>query len=119
MMFGSLVFVCAICGIIGFYMDLHAFTYIGLAMALFESIIGLYTGTLKTMNTSIIAGIIGWIIVKDFWLGIAIGICFENVIMFIAGIIMMIITKKAISNYEKNELINYEKETFNEESTKN
>lgn len=114
MLFGSICFVFAIAGIIGFYNDLYILTYIGLGLCLFESVLGRLEGTLKSMNTTIIAGILGWLITKNFWLGIAIGVCFENVIMFIGGIVMMYITSKAIAKYEKNQ----QKEE-NEESTKN
>lgn len=103
MLLGSINFVFAIAGIFGFYNDLYILTYIGFGLCLIESILGRLEGTLKSMNTTIIAGIIGWLITKKFWLGIAIGVCFENVIMFIGGIIMIYITNKAITKYEKNQ----------------
>ncbi len=89
MVLGIICFMFACAGIYGFYSGIYIFTYIGFALSLFECLLGKAEGTLKSMQTTIIAAIIGWIIVKDFWLGIAIGVCFENAIMFIGGCIML------------------------------
>lgn len=101
MVLGIIVFVFACCGIYGFYNNLYVLTYIGFVFVLFECILGRIEGTLKSMQTTIIAGIIGWIIVQDFWLGIAIGACFENVIMFIGGCLMIFLFSISTSKLPK------------------
>ena len=103
MVLGIICFIFAVAGIIGFYNDLYILTYIGFGLSIFECLLGRFEGTSKTMLTTVIAGIIGWIFVKDFWLGLAIGVCFENAIMFIGGCIMIGIGSSITSNTLPND----------------
>lgn len=98
MLLGIICFIFAVAGIIGFYNDLYILTYIGFVLVIFECLLGKFEGTLKSMQTTIIAGVIGWIVVGEFWLGVAIGVCFENVIMFIGGCLMIIIGSSITSD---------------------
>ena len=105
MVLGIICFLFACLGIYGFYNEIYLLTYLGLGLCLFENIIGIIEGTSKTIMPTIIAGIIGWIIIDNFWLGIALGICFENVIMFIGGCIMLLFFPSANSqNNKENDL---------------
>ena len=98
MLLGIICFIFAIAGIVGFYNDLYILTYISFGLSIFECLLGKSEGTLKSIRTTIIAGVVGWIIVGEFWLGAAIGVCFENVIMFIGGCLMIIIGSSITSD---------------------
>ena len=98
MILGIICFILSLLGIYGFYNELYILTYIAFGFCLFDNVLGRLFGTLKSMKIFFLACIIGFIIVKKFWLGIAIGVCFEEVISFIGGIIyigfMLILGKK-------------------------
>ena len=102
MILGIICFIFACLGIYGFYNDIYILTYIGFGLSIFECILGKIEGTLKSMQTTIVSAIIGWIVTKNFWLGISIGVCFENAIMFIGGSIMMIAGITYLSKAETN-----------------
>lgn len=106
MVLGIISFIFACAGIYGFYNDIYILTYIGFGLSIFECILGKIEGTLKSMQTTIIASIIGWIVVGEFWLGVAIGVCFENVIMFIGGCLMIIIGSSITSSVSQKDNYN-------------
>ena len=100
MIIGIICFIMSIAGIIGFYNEIYVLTYIALIFNILEVIVGVFTNQLKRILTFLLGGIIGWIITGKFWLGLAIGLCFENIILFASGIILMIITTIATKNKE-------------------
>lgn len=105
MIFGIICFLVSIFGIIGYYNESFTITYIAFVLCLLENIFGRITGESKTMQFFIISCIIGWIATEDFKLGIAIGACFENVIAFIGGIIMILL-------FSNNTNVNHEENNF-------
>lgn len=73
--------IIALVGIYGFYLKIYILTYIaGVIMALGIPVKGF---------TRIIAAIIGWLIVEDFWLGVSIGMCVEEIVATMGGFIML------------------------------
>lgn len=71
----------AVVGTFGYYQEIYLLTYIaGVVMALGIPIKGF---------TKVIGAIIGWLIVEDFWLGISIGMCIEEIISTIGGLIII------------------------------
>lgn len=98
MIFGIICFIVSIFGIIGYYNESFTITYIAFVLCLLENIFGKITGESKTMQFFIISCIIGWIATENFKLGITIGACFENVIAFIGGIIMILLFSSNKSN---------------------
>ena len=100
MIIGIICFIMSIAGIIGFYNEIYVLTYIALIFNILEVIVGVFTNQLKSILTFLLGGIIGWIITGKFLLGLAIGLCFENIILFASGIILMIITTIATKNKE-------------------
>lgn len=91
MILNIITFIFSILGIIGFYSNNNIFLYIGMAMVLFEMIIGILSGQLRTIGTYILASIIGIIFTKEFIVGIAIGLCYESVIMTFISWLMLIL----------------------------
>lgn len=94
MVLGIISFIFSLIGIVGYFNHNFTFAYIALALSLIENIIGRITGQSKTMQFLIISCLLGWIIIGDFKLGVAIGACFETVILFIGGTIMMLLFLK-------------------------
>ncbi|MCD4713816.1 MAG: hypothetical protein K8R73_11080 [Clostridiales bacterium] len=80
----------SIAGIVGFYSGNYLITYIAAFVIIIDLLRGLATGQLKSIFTSIVASIIGVFLVKNIWLGVAIGLCFENLIMTALSIPMML-----------------------------
>ena len=98
MILGIVVFVFCFAGIYGFYTNLLILTYIGLALSLIEQIIGIITGQQKGLGLiplCLIISIGGAIAGNNFLRCLAIVFCYENVIMFILGIPVV------IANYKK------------------
>lgn len=106
MIFGIICFIVSIFGIIGYYNESFTITYIAFVLCLLENIFGKITGESKTMQFFIISCIIGWIATENFKLGIAIGACFENVIAFIGGIIMILLFSSNKSNAKDKNIDN-------------
>lgn len=122
MLFGFICFVFAIVGIIGFYNDSYILTYIGFGFCFLENILGRITDNSKTMQFFWFGCLIGWIIVKDFWLGISIGACFEGAIAFIGGVIIIFLGLKFLPDKdETKDLNNHNEENVADilEETKN
>lgn len=91
MILNIITFIFSILGIIGFYNNNDILLYIGMVMVLFEMIIGILSGQLRTIGTYILASIIGVIFTQNIIKGIAIGLCFESVIMTIGGWLLLIL----------------------------
>lgn len=71
----------AIVGTFGYYQEIYVLTYIaGVVMALGLPIKGF---------TKVIGALIGWSIVGDFWLGVSIGMCIEEIIATIGGLVII------------------------------
>lgn len=71
----------AVVGIFGYYQEIYVLTYMaGVIMALGIPVKGF---------TKIIGAVIGWLVVEDFWLGASIGMCVEEIISTIGGLIII------------------------------
>lgn len=98
MILGIICFIFCCLGIYGFYNEIYLLTYIGFVLCLIENIIGRLNNSSKTIIPFLIGCIIGYLITKNFWLGIAIGACYENAIMFIGGTITLVAIFKSSKN---------------------
>ena len=127
MILGIVVFIVCLCGIFGFYDGNLAITYIGFALGIIEHIIGVVTGQSKGFST---LGIAFWFAVggslagNNFLEMLAICVCFENVICFGLGLIVLLFAGTAMHKYEQNEKkiienVEYETEFFEELKRKN
>ena len=79
-------------------------TYIGFALAVIEHIIGIYTGEEKGLTTvwlSILCALGMTFAGNNLFESIAICLCFENVICFGLGIILVAVTGVAMSKTQK------------------
>ena len=93
MIIGIVCFIFSILGIYGFYNDFYILTYIAFILCLIQNIIGRINGSSKTIMPFLISCILGIFVIKNFWLGLVIGACFENAIMFIGGLIVIFYLK--------------------------
>lgn len=93
MILGIICFLFSILGVYGFYNDLYFLTYIAFVLCFLENLLGRFNGSSKTIMPFFIACIIGIIFTRDFWLGISIGSCFETIITFVGGIILLLFIK--------------------------
>lgn len=94
MIIGIIVFLFCAAGIYGFYNGLIFLTYIGMALSIVEMIGGVVTKQSKSLWTlwlcillsfgSLLAG-------NNFFVSLAILLCFENVILFIIGLFLLFI----------------------------
>ena len=100
MLLGIIVFMSSCIGIYGFYNDLYILTYISFILCLFENVLGRLTGASKSMSIFFVSCLIGWIIEEKFWIGIAVGGLFENVITFIGGCLLVAIIGSSDSKKE-------------------
>ncbi|MBE0451891.1 MAG: hypothetical protein IBX70_13775 [Clostridia bacterium] len=90
MIFAIVKLFFSIAGIIGFFSGNYMITYIAAFVIIIDLLIGVATGQLRSIFTCIISGIIGVFLVKNIWLGVAIGLCVENLIMTALSIPMML-----------------------------
>lgn len=93
-------------GIVGYYFGTVWLLYLGGAFTVLENLRGFITGQLKTLSVLIFSAFTGWCLTHTFN-GICLGICFENVICGILGMLftlflICIAPKKEIENI-KNE----------------
>lgn len=99
MILGIICFLLSILGIYGFFSEFYILTYIAFIFCLFENVSGRLNGSSKTIMPFLIACFIGVLFTKNLWLGMSIGACFENAVMFIGGLFLMLyfyfISKKA------------------------
>ena len=86
-MIAFIITVVTTAGIIGFYQDFYITMYIGAILTTIELFIGYYSGQLKSLWLSVFSCFIGMIATNNILNGIAIGLCFENTISYILGII--------------------------------
>lgn len=98
MLLGIVSFIFCVGGIIGYYIGVPSLMYVGLVLTIIEMIVGFVTGQLRS-SLSIWLGIffaIGASVSKKagFFEALAIFMCYENVIMFIAGLVMMLFAPK-------------------------
>lgn len=101
MILGAITTIVSILGIIGFYINNFILLYLGLFSAIIEHSIGIYTGEEKSLITVWFALLIalGFIFSGMNWLkAIAICLCFENVLCFILGSILMIFMVRKNTN---------------------
>ena len=94
MIIGIIGFILSSLGIYGFYSEHFILMYIGMIATISEHIIGIITKQARNN------GVLGWVLAISIFLmlrgmnwlvAISICLCFENVIMFALGSIMMII----------------------------
>lgn len=108
MILGIIVFILSSLGIYGFFTNNLFFLYIALVAIILEYLIGYFSAQLKSLAPIWLTFIVafGMICAGFNWLiAISICLCFENVILFILGIIMMIIIylrAKKIENQNEN-----------------
>lgn len=103
MIIGLIVFIFCTLGVYGYYDGNIALTYIGFGLAIIEHIIGISSGAEKGATTIILSILcaLGMAFAGNNLIeSIAICLCFENVISFVFGIIIMLIMGKTISNTE-------------------
>lgn len=102
MILGIITTIGGLAGIYGFFSGIYMLTYIGFALVVMEVIIGLVSGSLNGIFTEVIAVIVGLALCFfkgiPLLLSISICLCFETVILFIAGIPMMIVALKSKDN---------------------
>ncbi len=105
MLVGFIGFIFAVLGIYGFYTANIVLLYLGMSFTILEHIIGIISGQQKGLGTVWLALFICLILIINGvnWLqSIAICLCFENVISFVLGLILLLIVGK-IQNEEKEE----------------
>lgn len=94
MIIGTVVFIFCILGIYGYYSGNLFLTYLGLILAVLEHVIGISTGEEKGLTSVWIAFFCALVMTfagNNFIKSIAICMCFENVICFVLGMIMIVI----------------------------
>ena len=99
MILGIIVFILSSLGIYGFFNDISTLLYIALAAVLFEYLLGYFSGQLKNLGGMWFAIIcaLGMITAGYNWLiAISLCLCFENIISFILGLILMFIVSRKI-----------------------
>lgn len=94
MIIGIIGFILAIVGIIGYYLNISILLYIGGVFSIIEIIQGIVSGQSKTIISPMIFGIIGMIMIKPMVDGFCLGLCIENIVLFILGIIFLIFVSK-------------------------
>ena len=94
-MIGIVSALMSIIGIIGFFSEALFLTYIAAVVCVIENIFGVVTGQQKSFSTLIIAIIIGIGVAMGNQMeildGVAIAVCFENVIMQVGGLILILV----------------------------
>ena len=116
---GWLSNILCVIGIITFYFGNYVFTYIGAFISTIECVIRVFTGRLKTLFTIYLGAFIGILIVKKFYLGASIGICYEVVISMILGnISYLLLTHQTLKNNKDTEMkqANYEIQQMQEQA---
>lgn len=107
MILGIIVFILSSLGIYGFFTNNLYFLHIALVAIILEYLIGYFSGQLKKLMPPYFTLIaIFYMICAGFnWLiAISVCLCFENVILFILGIIMMIIVYLRAKKLENQNL---------------
>lgn len=108
MMLGILGFIFSLLGIVGYFNGLPLMAVIGAAYIIIEAIIGLSTGELRNISTYIIAICIGFFIsifAKINTLStIAAALCFEEIVIGITSIIVLIVFGIKRSKHTKDNI---------------
>ena len=97
MILGLVSSIVAAAGIVGFFTGFYWLTFLGCIIAIVVYVVGLVSGSLKSggLTTLFIAIIIAVILSINglpFLLSVALCICFENVVLFLAGLILLFFT---------------------------
>ncbi len=91
MAFGIITTIISLLGIYGWFTGHPTLVIIGGVAAIIEILIGLFSGALRSILTSVIAVVAGGFYISSlggpFWFGALLGLCFENAIMQILGYI--------------------------------
>lgn len=93
-------------GIYGFYNGMIILTYVGMVAAILEVVIGIVSGELKSLSSiwfCVLLAIGATFAGQNFFSSLAICLCYENIIMWIAGIIFMIYNYKLMTKYENKD----------------
>lgn len=98
MILGIICFILSIIGLICYNTGITIMIYIAGATIIIEVIVGVITGQSKSIISPLFFGIIGAFIVKPAIDGFFIGLCIENIILFILGIIILITGSKTLKN---------------------
>lgn len=99
---GAITTIISILGIYGWFSGHLTLVIIGGVAAIIEILIGLLSGELRSILTSVIAVIIGGIYISTLggplWFGALLGLCFENAIMQILGYITLFVVGSKIKS---------------------
>lgn len=124
MIIGIIVFIFCVLGIFGYFDGNILLTYIGFAFASIEHVLGIYTGAEKGLTTVWMAALCAFgmaIAGNNLIESIAICLCFENVISFSLGVILLCTVGVATSKLEEDNKTQNEKskvEVFEEPKNK-
>ena len=106
MILGIITFIFSTIGIYGFYTNNFIFLYFGLSFVIIQHIIGIVTGKEKSLSIVWIAIIVAvglTISGMNFLTAIAICLCFENTILFIPALILMLISFFKVSKNNEDD----------------
>lgn len=109
MIFSFITFALSVVGIIGFYIDNNLLLYLGAFFALIDIVISTYSDQTNNFITPILAIFIGIICCNDIVRGFAIGLCFENAILFIIGLTTILISYRTYYPKTKQRKIDNDK----------
>ncbi len=109
MILGIVTSIFAGLGIYGFFNDSLTLLYIGMGFVIFEHLVGILSGQQRGFSTAWLALFIsfGLMISGVYWLeAIAVCLCFEGLICFILGLLMLVIagTHSAEKNRKENNM---------------
>lgn len=106
MIIGVVVFIFCILGIYGYFDNNVILTYIGLVLSVIEDIWGIYRGQQKGFSTgwiALVCAIVMTIKGNVFLESLAVCMCFENVISFAFGIVLLVVAGITITKVQKKD----------------
>lgn len=98
-----IAFIFCIIGIVGFFNDIMWLTYVGMGLAIVDHLLGVVSGAQKSLTTLWIALFVSVLVsgaCNSLLDAVAICICFENIICFSLGILLMLVY--GVANISKN-----------------
>ena len=104
MILGIIVAIFCGIGIYGFYNSMLFLTYIGMILSILEQLYGCISGQQKSLFTlwiCVLLAIGGAFAGNNFFNSLAILLCYENIILFIAGIVILPLIALKIKNTNK------------------
>lgn len=92
--------ICAF-GIWGFFSGHPVLVFAGAAVTLIIMVIGLLSGSLRSIWPYVIGGAAGAFLVKPIKYGICVGLCFESVIMEIVSVTLILLVDSKTKKYRE------------------